>query len=1019
MRPLLLLLVTTVYSVLPAQNVSTDLQALLSDLDSIEGASDNFFPALDRTIVTLAFYAAMPDSARVRELTNGAALIDHFAENAAMREFLLHTKLDVLMDGYAVDDPDSLLTPLFNQQRSRSLIGTDPYGVFTSGGALDLEAVLLSVTHPDPLASDLGVAAGAAAARNLPSSPADFVSVALAGLSDWIARRAREELTYSFLDRLREDLGRDSLNHLFPNTTTYLPGLDPLNYRSVLPSIRAAFLKDLNGIAYNLGRYLEARDADSFRRPGVYNLFLLYRILDLDIRNVPLTDIVTFTYQELQRSRAATRRDLDLDIAASTTGEEPTYRAVVAALEAYSRSVQALNNTFDDALASTLDAFEETYDVLDGTAPAGSAAKRRFRAAEREVDRLFEAVEALELPLRTNRESADRNTGNSRIITKWLNGEEAYEFYEAYPTLTRYDELFGPGASPADPALRRAAGLQASRALASNASPLAIYAERADLLERAQIDLAALRSAFGGDGNYGPSYDALQRALQDRIAAAGRRGDAPALRLLRQLTIDLPENRVAAYTQLLAVEARLDAWLNGTQAGDVAQNGVRIRPGAGPVAAAPAGPLRRQIAEVAATYQQLDDALRAFDRMQEPDGYRALDNIKVFEQVFGVVQQLFFLLAEADNQAFVEKEGLSRFHTDGRARRLLEGVTYERIARVLRGGNVHTPAATDLLLDVHLQLADYQTRRELAADNNLEVQLATVQLITNTLERLLNTPILRATPVPLRVEAEPDLRSLADRHPSFADVPALNREFSELFVYTRRKEFRFAVGNLINLLGLLDALPAGTKAQGKFRDDFFRYGTFMADVVAAKDAADIEGAINAIALPAGSSQVKRTRSHSLEVGAYFGAAFAREELTLPADETSTALADPSTTVSLFVPIGLSYSRLIRKNESFTLFASLLDLGAISTFRLSGNELDDGSSVERLPDFSLRNVVAPGLHLLYNIPKSPFSVGIGVQHGPAVRKYLPAGGTEEREARALRFMVTGSVDVPVFRLGGGG
>ena len=37
------------------------------------------------------------------------------------------------------------------------------------------------------------------------------------------------------------------------------------------------------------------------------------------------------------------------------------------------------------------------------------------------------------------------------IVRAWLRGREAYEFYEAYPSLTRFDELFGPDANLLQP----------------------------------------------------------------------------------------------------------------------------------------------------------------------------------------------------------------------------------------------------------------------------------------------------------------------------------------------------------------------------------------------------------------------------------------------------------------------------------------------------------------------------------------------------------------------------------------
>ncbi|MEL7162561.1 MAG: hypothetical protein AAFN92_17520, partial [Bacteroidota bacterium] len=171
-------------------------------------------------------------------------------------------------------------------------------------------------------------------------------------------------------------------------------------------------------------------------------------------------------------------------------------------------------------------------------------------------------------------------------------------------------------------------------------------------------------------------------------------------------------------------------------------------------------------------------------------------------------------------------------------------------------------------------------------------------------------------------------------------------------------------------------------------------------------------------LPPGSSQIKRNRPSSFELGAYFGAALARERLVLPAGVDAPELEEEVFGASLFVPVGVSYSRNIGGKKSITFFGSLLDLGALTAFRLGERNDDPGAAkVDRLPEFRPANVIAPGFHVLYNFPKSPFSLGIGVQDGPSVRKFTLDGETVEREARSARGMVTFSVDVPVFRFFG--
>ena len=201
----------------------------------------------------------------------------------------------------------------------------------------------------------------------------------------------------------------------------------------------------------------------------------------------------------------------------------------------------------------------------------------------------------------------------------------------------------------------------------------------------------------------------------------------------------------------------------------------------------------------------------------------------------------------------------------------------------------------------------------------------------------------------------------------------------------------------------------------KFRENLFKYGTFMADVAAANSPGDFEAAINSVALPVGSSQIKRNRPSSLELGAYFGAALSRERLILPPGVSAPELEEEAFGAALFVPVGVSYSSNIGGKKSITFFGSLLDLGALTAFRLEDQNNDPGGvTIDRLPEFRPANVIAPGFHVMYNFPKSPFTLGVGVQDGPSVRRFTTSGSNAVRKARSVRGMLTLSVDVPIFR-----
>ena len=175
----------------------------------------------------------------------------------------------------------------------------------------------------------------------------------------------------------------------------------------------------------------------------------------------------------------------------------------------------------------------------------------------------------------------------------------------------------------------------------------------------------------------------------------------------------------------------------------------------------------------------------------------------------------------------------------------------------------------------------------------------------------------------------------------------------------------------------------------------------MAGVAAAESPAEIAAVMEAAALPPGSSRNKRINRFNLEVNAYFGGAAGREFLLgdLPA-----GLDRRQGTAGLFVPIGLAITQRIIPNTqwSATLFLPLIDIGAVTAYR-------DGNNAESIPQVTFGNILAPGAHLLINLPNSPFFLGYGWQYGPNERRI------GEANYSAYRQLFTFGIDVPIFSL----
>jgi hypothetical protein len=193
----------------------------------------------------------------------------------------------------------------------------------------------------------------------------------------------------------------------------------------------------------------------------------------------------------------------------------------------------------------------------------------------------------------------------------------------------------------------------------------------------------------------------------------------------------------------------------------------------------------------------------------------------------------------------------------------------------------------------------------------------------------------------------------------------------------------------------------------------------MADVAAADNSEAFVAALRSVALPKGSSAFKRNNNASLELSAMAGLSFSRETLVRSNRLQGADFQENAFVAAVFMPVGLMYSNKLRsaskpaRKGTFSLFTTILDLGAVAAFRFGPED----SPVDALPDLKLSNVIAPGVHLLYQWPGSPFATGVGIQNGPNVRKYDPGTGAPVQDLRAYRVMVSFAIDVPIFRLWG--
>ena len=167
-----------------------------------------------------------------------------------------------------------------------------------------------------------------------------------------------------------------------------------------------------------------------------------------------------------------------------------------------------------------------------------------------------------------------------------------------------------------------------------------------------------------------------------------------------------------------------------------------------------------------------------------------------------------------------------------------------------------------------------------------------------------------------------------------------------------------------------------------WKDELIKYGSFIANVAQAENSNQVQSAIEAIALPAGSASIKKRSKSNIALNAYLGIS--------PGIEHNGDTDKSKFALGLNAPIGiaaswghgLKYNKKCKCNKeqgSSSVFISLIDLGAVTTYRFADSE------TENIPEIEFENILAPGAYYVYGLPKLPISIGLGGQFGPRLRE----------------------------------
>ena len=209
---------------------------------------------------------------------------------------------------------------------------------------------------------------------------------------------------------------------------------------------------------------------------------------------------------------------------------------------------------------------------------------------------------------------------------------------------------------------------------------------------------------------------------------------------------------------------------------------------------------------------------------------------------------------------------------------------------------------------------------------------------------------------------------------------------------------------LIDQVTTIDSLLLQSKSSKfeEIRKIYIEYGLFISSVAEAKTSEDVKEAIKAIALPTGSSRIKKAHSFSIGLNAYVGVYHAW-------NKQYNNVKLPKTETGITVPIGFAVNWGHLLYGSLTAYAGIVDIGAIFTYKVNTD-----SSVKS--DIQFSQLLSPSVGLIYGLPiikkyNIPLSIGANYQWGPKLRKVNETGNSV-LPLLTQRINVFIAVDIPI-------
>ena len=858
------------------------------------------------------------------------------------------------------------------------------------------------------------------------------------GLTDFAIERAKEEFSVAFLERMKQSLdgnkkgGFKELCILFPQTCSFFTGQQQLTgFKSLLPTARQSFLKDLQTLGTQVQELLSISPYDTLKHnKDIYNLALFYDIASMAYQGMPLDTLIGNVASRLNRRQEQLFLQGNLDLAAKSVA-----KADLTVLQTKLSSISAdLDKLGKDILLRNVTLETIGFFGLETAASeVGANALAEYRKLYDEyLDETTRRNQTLVLWMAKDRHEQLRN------IPRQLEGRRYYEQLLRYPNLDQYTYYFSQAP---DTIQLAASGVELSRKLV-NPPPgeqsmpgfMVEYYRYLQGVEQSIREKTALFSASSPD-----ALQARKRGLEEKRSALDQQLDEDITFWNAQIGRRL-EDHIAALTFLkgaldpandpswkiaegLPPDALRDALLQYEERLKTAEKWARERmetirktsvvkhdmPPALPwqdqvEVATPVSPeTEERLNRIRATSRDIDSLLFRMDTTYIPQINTSRNQSLLLYNIAEMSQNLLSCLKVSPPGAPVEYIKPTEFWAlmrDDRSRNLFLGLVQQRLQQVSTNSSLsarNVAVVTSRFVDIAFQadlLLD-SLRNLPRAERRFSDYLPLTGMGIELLSTIVENPLILNNPKD---------RFAATQARALTSFPRVTGHAFSLFNDLQTERYGSAVQNLVSMLAIVaeSSTSTGTRWQNVGKELLF-YGSFMGNVATARNAEDMKGALLAAALPPGSSRLKREEPFNVGLNTYLGIGGGFETLNNAKNLNKTA-----GTIGLSLPVGLSISWKFSKEHqmSYSLLCSVLDLGAVAAFRLG----DPQSEV--LPDLKIENFIAPGAYFLLNIPRSPFSLGVGSQYGPRVRSITGANGVQSQSS-AWRWGAFVGMDVPIF------